>query len=126
MKRLLTKKENDFLIAYINSNTKREACVKSGVSERQASRYLAKAEFKKELAEYQSDAVRDAVKLMSESLVNVAITLNAVLEAPNTSHQVKINACQALVQSYNTLIENHEIMNKLNELESLLGGEKSA
>lgn len=114
------------MIAYINSWTKDEACRKSGVSLRQASRYLADPEFKKELAERQNDAVRDAVKLMSEALVDVAVNLKTIINAHNASYQVRVNACQALVQSYNSLTENYEIMNKLNELESLLGGEKSA
>ena len=80
------------------------------------------SEFQKELSRERGRCFGDAVRYLQGKLSKCSEELIKIIENPETAHQVKINAVNAVFSAYKNLGEAAEIQERLAQIEAMLAG----
>lgn len=117
----MTKKQIVFLAELLQCGTIKEAYQNAGISEATAYRWMREdKEFKDELQKRKTEMLNDVSITMQ---VGFSVAVNELLEIirkPNVSDQVKINAIDCLFRNARPIIEEVDILNRLQAVEESL------
>lgn len=109
-----------FLQAMLEESTITKAAEKAGISRKTADNYLKDKDFRKELTHRQGECINDTVRFLQGKLAFCNEVLIAIIENPETSQQVKINAINTIYTNCKSLMETSEIIARLEQLESYI------
>lgn len=121
----MTAKETAFLKAMLEESTITKAAEKAGITRYTAYKYLKNTNFQKELTKRREECINDTVRYLQGKLALCNETLVSIVENPNTSDQIKINAINAIYTNCKSMTETAEIITRLASIEEALeGGEE--
>jgi len=110
-----TNADSALLLALAAGKTIAEAALAAGVSERTVARRLADPDFRRRVGELRADMVGRALGRMSDSMVDAADTLRALLLAEGES--ARLGAARSILELGNKLKEWVELEQRLTALE---------
>lgn len=116
----MTGKQMQFLKTMLEESTISKAAQKAGITRKTAYNYLKGEEFQKELNYRRSECIKDTVRYLQGKLSLCNETLVAIVENPNTSDQIKINAINAIYTNCKSMTETAEIMTRLEQVEAVV------
>ena len=115
-----TNKQNEFLRAMLEESTISKAAERVGLSRTTAYKYLKDKDFQAELNRRQGECINDTVRYLQGQLALCGETLIGIIENPETSDQVKINAINAVYGHCKSMTETAEIIKRIEQLEELI------
>ena len=115
-------KETAFLKAMLEESTITKAIQKANISRETAYKYLKNPTFQAELNKRRSECINDTVRYLQGKLSLCNETLVKIIEDPNTSDQIKINAINAIYTNCKSMTETAEIITRLASIEEALEG----
>ena len=123
----MTKKQIVFLAELLQCGTVKEAYQKAGVSEATAYRWMRQdKKFREELQKRKAEMLNDVSTTMQVGFSDAVNELLEIIRKPNVSDQVKINAIDCLFRNARPIIEEVDILNRLQAVEeSLKAGDES-
>lgn len=113
----MTTKQSLFLQAMLEESTIVKASEKAGISRKTAYNYMKNPEFKKELNKRRSECINDTVRFLQGKLALCGETLVEIIEKPNVSEQIKINAINSIYANCKAMTETADIMTRLEQIE---------
>lgn len=117
----MTPKQVKFLSELFKSSSVAEAIKNSGVAESTAYRWMREnEEFKRELQKRKTQALDEVSTQMQVGFSDAVQELLEIIRNPKTAPQVKINAIDALFRNARPIIEEVDILNRLQEVEERL------
>jgi propanediol dehydratase large subunit len=121
----MTPKQTKFLCELFRTSTIKEACASANISETTAYRWMREdKEFKKELQKRKTHALEEVSTQMQLSFSESVNELLKIIRDERVSAQVKINAIDCLFRNAKPIIEEVDILNRLQEIEDNLEKEK--
>lgn len=122
----MTAKQIKFLSELFRCSSVAEAINNAGVSESTAYRWMREnEEFKRELQKRKTQALDEVSTQMQVGFSDAVENLLQIIRNPDSSDQVKINAIDCLFRNARPIIEEVDILNRLQAVEeSLKEGEK--
>ena len=118
----LTAKHGKVIQALLTCPTQATAAAAAGVSLTTLKRYLNNDEFQREYQRAITELIAEAVAQAKQSLSPALSTLREVMESEEQNGQVRVSAARSLLEYGMKLIEQNDILVRLNELERLMGG----
>ena len=109
-----------FLQAMLEESTLSKAAERIGISRTTAHKYLKDEDFQKELNRRRGECINDTVRYLQGKLALCSETLVAIIENPDTSDQIKINAINAIYTNCKSMTETAEIITRLEQVEELI------
>lgn len=94
----LSKKQERFLVALLETETVRDACALSHTAERTAYRWLNDKDFDAAYRAARRQAVQRAVARLQRASATAAETLCAIAQSPNVSARERIAASRAILE----------------------------
>lgn len=119
----MTPKQNKALAALLTSPSKAAAAQAAGISPRTLRDYLADPTFRMEYQRAFSGLVEDATRQAQQSLSPALFVLRKIVEDENEDTNARISAARAILSHGMRLIETTDILDRLTELEAVVGGE---
>lgn len=116
----MSTKQTEFLKAMLEESTITKAAEKAKINRKTAYRYLQNSEFQKELNRRRGEAISDTVRYLQGKLALCNETLVSIIENPEASDQIKINACNSIYANCKAMTETAEIITRLEQIESLI------
>ena len=116
----MTNKQTSFLKAMLEESTITKAAEKAGITRYTAYKFLKDPIFQKELNSRRAECINDTVRYLQGKLAMCNETLVSIVENPNTSDQVKINAINAIYTNCKSMTETAEIITRLEQIEDLI------
>lgn len=116
----MTTRQVRFLKAMLEESTITKAAEKAGISRKTADNYLNNQDFQRELNKKKTECINDTVRFLQGKLSFCNETLIAIIENPETSQQVKINAINTIYTNCKSLMETSEVITRLEQLEELI------
>lgn len=117
----MTPKQITFLTELLRCGTVKEAYQKAGVSEATAYRWLREDKgFKEELQKRKTEMLNDVSITMQVGFSDAVNELLEIIRKPDASYQVKINAIDCLFRNARPIIEEVDILNRLQAVEESL------
>ena len=110
----------------LEESTISKAAEKAGITRKTAYNYLKNKDFKKELNRRRGELVNDAVRYLQGKLSLCNETLVSMIENPDTSHQIKINAINAIYTNCKSMTETAEIITRLEQIEEIIESRENA
>lgn len=120
----MTAKQTAFLKAMLEESTISKAAKAAGIARDTAYRYLKNPDFQAELTKRRGECINDTVRFLQGKLSLCSEVLIQIVEKPETSDQVKINAINAVFQNCRAMTETAEIIERLERIEELMGCEE--
>ena len=99
-----------FLKAVLEESTVSKAAEKAGISRQTAYNYLQDEEFQGELSKRKSEVVDQTIRYLQGKLSLCSETLVSIIEKPEASDQVKINAINSIYANCKAMTDTAEIM----------------
>lgn len=122
----MTGKQAKFLKSMLEESTISKAAEKAGITRKTAYNYLKNKDFKKELNRRRGELVNDAVRYLQGKLSLCNETLVSMIENPDTSNQIKINAINAIYTNCKSMTETAEIITRLEQVEEIIESRENA
>lgn len=119
----MTPKQNKVLAALLTAPSKAAAAQAAGISPRTLRDYLADPEFQAAYKEAFGDMVDDAAAQARQSFAPALSTLREIVEDKGEDANARISAARAILSHGMKLIETTDILDRLTELEAVVGGE---
>lgn len=122
----LTPEQTQAIIALVNSKTIRDASKQVKIPESNIYRWLKQKDFQAAYREAKRQTVSQAITLLQKSCTDAVKTLQDVMkdkEAPATS---KVAAAKTILEISTKMVEQEEIISRIEELEELVNDKKSA
>lgn len=116
----MTAKQNAFLKAMLEESTITKSAEKAGITRKTAYRYLKDKDFQRELDRRRGECINDTVRYLQGKLTLCSETLVSIVENPNASDQIKINAINAIYANCKAMTETAEIITRLEQVENLI------
>ena len=116
----MTAKQTAFLSAMLAQSSITKAAEAAGIARETAHRYLKDPAFQAELAKRRGECINDTVRFLQGKLSFCSEVLVEIIEKPETSDQVKINAINAIFQNCKSMTETAEIISRLEQIEKLI------
>ncbi len=117
----MTPKQIKFLSALFKCSTVGEAIKDSGVAETTAYRWLREdTEFKRELQKRKTQALDEVSTQMQVGFSDAVRELLEIIKTDKVSAQVKINAIDCLFRNARPIMEEVDILNRLQDVEKRL------
>lgn len=117
----MTKKQIVFLAELLQCGTIKEAYQKADVSEATAYRWMREdKEFREELQKRKTEMLNDVSTTMQVGFSDAVNELLKIIRKPKVSDQVKINAIDCLFRNARPIIEEVDILNRLQAVEDSL------
>ena len=114
----MNQKQMSFLQALLTEPTVTRAAEKANISRETAYKYLRDEEFKMELQKRQDECISGTVRFLQGKLAVCSKRLAEIVENPETSAQVAINACNSIFNSCRTMTETEEVIRRLQQIET--------
>lgn len=121
---MLSKKQNEMIIALMEEPTITKAADRLGISRTAIYKNMEKEEFRKELQKRQSECVDASVRYLQGKMESVNTELIRIIENPNTAAQIKVNAINAFYQNLKQMYDmttTESALEKLKTIEKALG-----
>lgn len=122
----MTGRQALFLKSMLEESTISKAAEKAGITRKTAYNYLKNKDFKKELNRRRGELVNDAVRYLQGKLSLCNETLVSMIENPDTSNQIKINAINAIYTNCKSMTETAEIITRLEQVEEIIESSENA
>lgn len=119
----MTPKKQKALLALLSQPTKEKAAAAAGITSKTLRVYLADPDFQAEYKRAFSGLVEDATRQAQQSLAPALSTLREVVEDSGEDPKFRISAARSLLEYSLKLTEQNDIVAKLQELETAIGGE---
>lgn len=119
----MTPKQNKVLAALLTAPSKAAAAQAAGISPRTLRDYLADPEFQAAYKKAFGDMVDDAAAQARQSFAPALSTLREIVEDKGEDANARISAARAILSHGMKLIETTDILDRLTELEAVVGGE---
>lgn len=116
----MTGKQTQFLKAMLEESTISKAAERAGITRKTAYNYLRNKDFQKELNQRRGECINDTVRYLQGKLSLCNETLVSIIENPDTSDQIKINAINAIYTNCKSMTETAEIITRLEQVEELI------
>lgn len=116
----MTGKQTKFLKAMLEESTISKAAEKAQITRYTAYKYLKDREFQSELNRRRGECINDTVRYLQGKLSLCNETLVSIIENPETSDQIKINAINAIYANCKAMTETAEIITRLEQVEELI------
>ena len=116
----MTNKQLHFLQAMLEESTITKAADRAGITRKTAYNYLRNKEFQRELNQRRGECINDTVRYLQGKLSLCNETLVSIVENPDTSDQIKINAINAIYMNCKSMTETAEIVTRLEQIEELM------
>ena len=116
----MTGKQTKFLKAMLEESTISKAAEKAQITRYTAYKYLKDREFQSELNRRRGECINDTVRYLQGKLSLCNETLVSIIENPETSDQIKINAINAIYANCKAMAETAEIITRLEQVEELI------
>lgn len=113
----MTGKQMAFLKAMLEEPTITKAAEKAKIGRNTAYKYLSNPEFQSELNRRRGECINDTVRYLQGKLSLCSETLINIIENPETSNQVKINAINAVYANCKAMTETAEVIARLEQIE---------
>lgn len=120
MTKKLSKKQDNFLIALMQSGTIVEACKQVGISNVTGHSYLNDPDFRTEYARLRRETFQLATNKLQQSAVQAVDVLNTIMideEAPASS---RVQASRAIIDNAYKAYEMDDLQQRIEQLEVLL------
>lgn len=118
----MTERQKRVLAALLTSPSKAAAAEAAGVTVRTVQNYLSDPAFREEYQSALEDVVMDAAKQAKQALSPAISALREIVEDRGEDAQARIGAARAVLSGGLKLIETADILTRLKELESVVGG----
>lgn len=112
-------KQIKFLSALLQSGKITEACKLCGISNSTAYRWLEDPEFKTEMQKKKTEMLGEISTKMQVGFSDAVENLLQIIRDPKVADQVKINAIDCLFRNARPLVEEVDILNRLQTLEEV-------
>lgn len=117
----MTSKQIRFMTELFCCTTINEACKKAGISNATAYRWIHDdAEFRKNLQIQKTKALEDVSTKMQVGFSDAVEELMRIIRNPEVSEQVKINAIDCLFRNARPIMEEVDILNRLQAVEEAM------
>lgn len=113
-------KQASLLTGLMNGLSVPEAAKQAGIAKQTAYSYLKDPEFAEELRQLQTEAISAATRYMQTKLTECARELVKIIEKPDVSDQVRINAINCLFTNCRAFTESTQFMDMAADLEKRL------
>lgn len=119
----LSARQQRALAALLAAPTAKQAAEMANISERQMKRYRADTNFRAAYQEAQTELLEGAVNQSRRSLTGALTALAEIAEDANAPPAARVSAARAVIELCLKLGEQHDILQRIDELEKILGGE---
>lgn len=116
----LTDKEIKFIDAYLSNKNMTNTCKALKISRNTGYTYYNDARIRAEIDKRKLNILSDTTIYLQSSLEECSKILMDIINSPNTSPQVKINAINSIFNNCNKLTEQSDILNRLSRIEEQL------
>ena len=114
----MTTRQIKFMKELLQCGTITEAIKNTGISSSTAYKWMNEDdEFKEQLQKRKTEMLNDVVITMQVGFNDAVIELLGIIRKPDISDQVKINAIDCLFRNARPLIEEVDILNRLQKIE---------
>lgn len=120
----MTPKKQKALVALLTQPTKEKAAVAAGITSKTLRGYLDDPEFQTEYRKAFVELVRDATRKAQQTLNPAISVLQEIMEDGAENGQVRVSAARSVLEYGMKLTEQTDILDRLQELEAAMEGER--
>lgn len=120
----MTPKKQKALIALLTQPTKEKAASAAGITSKTLRSYLDDEEFRSEYKKAFASLVEDATRKVQQTLEPAVAVLREIMEDGDENGQVRVSAARSVLEYGLKMTEQTDILSRLSELESAIGGEQ--
>lgn len=120
----MTPNKERALAALLTHATKKEAAEAARIDPRTMRRYFEDLDFQRAYRKAFGGMVEDAVRQSQQSLAPALATLREIVEDGEADAQPRISAARSLLEFSIKMTEQLDILDRLTELEAVVGGEQ--
>lgn len=114
----LKKKQEEFIMALMESNTNDEAINKAGISQSTAYKYLRDSDFQAEYKRIRRDTMDTVTSKLQQSALIAVQTLNDVMtDTENSTPSSRVQASKAILENAYKGIELSDLQERIEKLE---------
>ena len=121
VKWLKNNKRELLLAALLINPTVREAATAVGVPETTAYNWLRKPDFAEEYKQRKRQAVSEASDYIQSRISEATQIINEIMNDTDTPSQVRLNAARSIIEYGYKIIEQRDIVTRIEELEAHMG-----
>ena len=118
----MTPKMQKALLALLTNPTKEKAATAAGITSKTLRKFLDDPEFQTEYRKAVSELIADAAAQAKQSLSPALCCLREVMEDAAQNGQVRVSAARSILEYGLKLTEQADILTRLTELETAIGG----
>lgn len=122
----MTPNKERALAALLTHATKREAAEAAGIDPRTMRRYFEDADFQRAYKKAFGGMVEDATRQAQQAIAPALSTLREIVEDGEVDAQPRISAARSLLEFSIKMTEQLDILDRLTELETVIGGDVDA
>lgn len=115
---MISDKQSKFIEAYLSSNSITEAVSKCKISRKTAYNYLDNVDVKEEIQKRKTELMKDTTLFMQNNLKKASQVLMDIINDKETPQSVKVQAINSLFSNCQKLVENTDILERIEELEA--------
>jgi len=119
----LTGKQGRAIQALLTCPTQAAAAQAAGIGLTTLKRYLSDDEFQREYQRAVSGLITEAAEQAKRSLSPALSTLREIMENEEQNGQVRVSAARSLMEFGLKLVEQSDVLDRLERLEAMVGGE---
>ncbi len=120
----MTPKKQKALVALLTQPTKEKAAAAAGITSKTLRCYLDDPEFQAEYRKVFSELVEGATRQAQQAIAPALSTLREIVEDGDENAQARISAARSILEYSVKLTETTDILTRLDELETAMGGEQ--
>ena len=120
----MTPKKQKALVALLTQPTKEKAAAAAGITSKTLRGYLDDPEFQTEYRKVFTELVEDATRKVQQTLDPAVAVLREIMEDRDENGQVRVTAARSVLEYGLKMTETTDILARLNELETAMGGEQ--
>lgn len=120
----MTPKKQKALVALLTQPTKEKAAAAAGITSKTLRGYLDDPEFQTEYRKVFTELVEDATRKVQQTLDPAVAVLREIMEDRDETGQVRVTAARSVLEYGLKMTETTDILARLNELETAMGGEQ--
>lgn len=112
------------LVALLTQPTKEKAAAAAGITSKTLRGYLENPEFQTEYKKAFAELVESATRRVQQTLEPAVAVLREIMEDGDENGQVRVSAARSVLEYGLKMTEQTDILSRLSELESAIGGEQ--
>ena len=120
----MTPKKQKALVALLTQPTKEKAAAAAGITSKTLRCYLDDPEFQAEYRKAFAELVENATRKVQQTLDPAVAVLREIMEDRDENGQVRVTAARSVLEYGLKMTETTDILARLNELETAMGGEQ--